>query len=109
MFSKSLVRKSAETKNSHQEKTCNCRVEKDCPLRGKSVVYKATLKTNSKSFRYIGLTKGHFKTRFNAHQNSFRHEKNKLSTELSKKVWELNGNKEEFSILLILSTLLLYK
>ena len=79
MFSKSLVRKSAETKNSHQEKTCNCRVEKDCPLRGnclvKSVVYKATLKTNSKSFRYIGLTKGHFKTRFNAHQNSFRHEK----------------------------------
>ena len=101
-YSKSLVRKSAETKNSHQEKTCNCRVEKDCPLRGnclvKSVVYKATLKTNSKSFRYIGLTEGHFKTRFNAHQNSFRHEKNKLSTELSKKVWELKGNKEEFSI-----------
>lgn len=84
-------------------KTCNCRVSTSCPLGGNclttSVVYEATLVTeNSTSHKYIGLTEGPFKTRFNGHNQTFRHEKHRNSSEISKKVWELKDAGTKFEI-----------
>ena len=72
---------------------CNCRNKAICPINGKclktAVVYEATLQTEEAQFQYIGLTEHTFKARYNAHISSFRNENQRLSTELSKKVWEL--------------------
>ena len=73
---------------------CNCRNKAKCPInKGKclktAVVYGATLQTEEAQYQYIRLTKHTFKARYNAHNSSFRNENQRLSTELSKKVWEL--------------------
>ncbi len=86
-----------EENNVKQTKKCNCKDSKVCPLNGSclesTVVYEATLDTNTaQSYTYIGLTEGTFKSRFYGHSNSFRHENQENSTELSKKVWELKRN-----------------
>ncbi len=67
-----------------------------CPLEGQcladSLVYQATIsckENGSKKFRYIGITEGNFKTRYNNHTASFRNRSNMSKTELSKKFWEL--------------------
>lgn len=86
----------------NKEKTCNCRDKTACPLNNnclqRSVVYEATLNTGNETFTYIGLTEGTFKARFSNHTNSFRHDKYRHSTELSKKVWELKDNNINFAI-----------
>ena len=65
-----------------------------CPLNGKclteSIIYKATIATDISSQAYIGLSGGKFKTRYNNHNKSFKHEKYENETELSKTVWSLN-------------------
>ena len=83
-------------------KTSNCRKQAACPLEGKclteSIIYQATLSSNNKNsqkFRYIGLTEGNFKSRFNGHLQSIRHEKHETATELSKKYWELKRGGSE--------------
>ena len=60
-------------------KTCNCRKQAACPLEGKclteSIIYQATLSSNnenSQKFRYIGLTEGNFKSRYNGHLQLIR-------------------------------------
>ena len=40
-------------------------------------------------YMHDGLTEGTFKKRYNNHTSSFRNEKHKHATELSKYVWEL--------------------
>ena len=78
-------------------KTCNCRKQAACPLEGKCltesiIIYQATLssnKKNSQKSRYIGLTEGNFKSRYNGHLQSIIREKHETATELSKKYWEL--------------------
>ncbi len=82
-------------------KTCNCRTA-PCPLGGKcltqSVIYEATLKTSSDVHTYIGLTEGPFKTRYNGHKQTFRHEKYRSGSEISKKVWELKDMNQNHCI-----------
>ncbi len=84
------------------QRSCNCRDNTNCPLDGKclesSLVYEATLTTEQDSSKYIGLTEGTFKTRYNGHQQSFNHEKYRHSTELSKKAWSLKDVNKEFKI-----------
>ena len=74
-------------------KMCNCRNPTTCPLEGQclksAVIYEATLDTAAAQFKYIGLTENTFKSRYSSHTSSFRHEKLRHSTELSKKVWEM--------------------
>ena len=85
-------------------KECNCRYKESCPLQGKclteSVVYQATVtrKDNQQKETYVGLTEGTFKTRYNNHTSSFRNEKHKHSTELSKYIWQLKQSSVEYSI-----------
>ena len=81
---------------------CNCRSKKDCPLKNqcleKTLVYKALVKTEEKTFTYFGTAEGEFKTRYNNHVSSFQHEKNKNKTELSKKIWDLKRKEKNFEI-----------
>ena len=103
--SKVLANSSEAADTRSDVKTCNCRKSAACPLEGNclanSVIYQATISCNSKNtqhFRYIGLTEGTFKTRYNGHLNSIRHEKNEAATELSKKFWELKRDGKQPSI-----------
>ena len=74
-------------------KECNCIDKNSCPLQKKcltkSVVYEATLTTaTQEKFKYLCLTEGTFKERYNMHKSSFRHELDEQyihSTALSKK------------------------
>ena len=84
---------------------CSCRGgPSSCPLGGgcmvEGVVYCAqvTRLDNNQAESYTGLTGGPFKTRFNQHQNDFRHEKNKHNTCLSKHIWELKHEKIPYKI-----------
>ena len=85
-------------------KSCNCRRPADCPIAGNclrsSVVYQATVTTeDSKADQtYVGLTETSFKTRFANHKSSFNDPSKRLSTELSKHVWNLKEAKLKFRI-----------
>ena len=85
-------------------KACNCRRPADCPIAGNclrsSLVYQATVTTeDSKSDQtYVGLTETSFKTRFANHKSSFNDPNKRLSTELSKHVWNLKEAKLKFGI-----------
>ena len=74
---------------------CNCRYKINCPLQNEcltpQIVYKAIVSNdqNNEVKQYIGLTSNTFKERYNGHNTSFRSEKYRKETELSKYVWEL--------------------
>ena len=98
-----VLKKHGPTNNAQHERHCNCRNPRNCPLRGKcltpSIVYKATVEAGSgEKKNYIGLTGGPFKQRYSNHLSSFRHERYKDATELSKHVWDLKAKSEDFSI-----------
>ena len=99
-----LILKKAETAQPQQDegKTCNCRKKEDCPLNGECLVnevgYQAMVTTRDTKETYIGLTATHFKTRYRNHQMSFRHEKRRNETELSKHLWQLKEENKEFAI-----------
>jgi hypothetical protein len=88
--------------STNEEKMCNCRKPTECPLEGQclqsAVVYEAAVTTKDALYDYIGLTEGTFKTRYSAHASSFKHEKHRTSTELSKKVWELKEDGTPYKI-----------
>ena len=57
-----------------------------------------TVTTGDTKETYIRLTATHFKTRYRNHQMSFRHEKRRNETELSKHLWQLKEENKEFAI-----------
>lgn len=81
---------------------CNCRNKDQCPLDNKcltsSVIYNAQVTTNNATKNYIGLTEGTFKQRFSQHKATFKHRKYTNSTELSKYIWKLRDNNQDFNI-----------
>ena len=83
---------------------CNCRRGRTCPLDGqcqtKGVIYQATVTRDdtNKSETYIGLTENSFKTRFNAHNSSFRNSNNRHATTLSHHIWTLKDNNIPHSV-----------
>ena len=83
---------------SDNNKDCNCRATAICPVDGKcmteSVVYQAVVQRadNNHQESYVGLTANKFKTRYNAHKSSFRHERYRHATTLSQYVWFLKEN-----------------
>ena len=93
-----LQQKQQQIKN--QKRTCNCRGGPgNCPLGGrclaeKSVVYycKVTRLDNNTCEYYTGLTEGAFKYRLYGHNSSFKSNKQKNSTKLSKHIWWLKSN-----------------
>ena len=69
----------------------------NCQVKG--VVYKANVSTEDNGERvYIGLTDNTFKTRYTNHMKSFRNERYKNDTELSKFVWNLRNKGQDFDI-----------
>ena len=82
--------------------TCNCRNKNECPLPGKcqssSVIYQATVETNSGKETYVGLTANTFKTRFSSHKSSFLKEKRKKETTLSKHIWDLKEKNTTYTL-----------
>ena len=54
--------------------------------------------TNNAIKNYIGLTEGTFKQRFSQHKATFKHRKYTNSTELSKYIWKLRDNNQDFNI-----------
>ena len=86
------------------EETCNCRKKDQCPLQNKclstNLIYNDHVETNenAQEMNYIGLTEGTFKQRYNQHNYSFRHSKHANSTELSKYVWNLKDENNEYNI-----------
>ena len=88
-----------ETPNS---KTCNCRSKELCPLQGNclatNIVYNAEVTSQNQRRTYIGLTEPAFKLRYSNHLQSFRHERYKNSTELSKFIWGLKQRNIPYTI-----------
>ena len=62
------------------------------------VVYQATIKTKDTKETYIGLTANQFKARYRNHQMSFRHEKRRNQTKLSKDLWKLKEEGKDFTV-----------
>ena len=87
---------------SHNERPCNCKRTSECPLQQKclqkGVIYEAEVTSETGTYSYVGLTENHFKTRYNAHQSSFRRENARKSTELSKHIWNLKDSDSAFTI-----------
>ncbi len=85
---------------------CTCRDKKTCPLQEecmtKDIVYKATVTTsNTNSTKhYIGITASTFKERYRNHIKSFNHKRYSNDTELSKYIWKLKDNKQDFDMTL---------
>jgi hypothetical protein len=96
------TRQQASKEPSTQDKMCNCRNPTACPMDGQclqsAMIYEATIDTGAAQYKYIGLTENTFKTRYSSHTSSFRHEKLRYSTELSKKVWELHDSNTSHNI-----------
>ena len=95
-----------QQKIKNEKRTCNCRGGKrNCPLGGKclsekSVVYycKVTRLDNNTSEYYTGLTEGPFKYRLYGHNSSFKSQKNKNKTMLSKHIWWLKSNNINYQL-----------
>ena len=88
--------------NHQNDKKCNCRTKADCPLDNnclvKNVIYQATVTTTTATNTYIGLTETEFKTRYRNHVTSFRQDRYRNATELSKYIWDLKDSDTEYNI-----------
>ena len=85
------------------DKNCNCRKPDTCPLAGAcltdNLVYKAEVEADNIDPKvYIGLTEHSFKSRYNGHTSTFRHQKLANSTTLSKYIWDLKDSGTNYRI-----------
>ena len=94
---KAQINKSTRTND--QTKNCNCRKSTACPMDGncsmESVIYQAEVTTPNTKETYIGLCDTTFKLRYRNHVCSFRNERYKHATELSKYIWKALRNATE--------------
>ena len=102
---KNIVTNRTGTKNKTQmtdQSTCNCRRKIECPLRdnclAKSLIYQASVNSETGTETYIGLTANNFKTRFNSHTASFRSNNLRKSTPLSKYIRTLKDSNTNCNI-----------
>ena len=61
-------------------------------------MYKATVRHEKEEKSYYGLAGGAFKDRYRNHVKSFKHEKYKNETQLSKYIWELKKTNNEYKL-----------
>ena len=87
---------------SEEISNCNCRNKNSCPLEGnckeRNIVYQAEVTTPQSKETYIGLCDTTFKERYRNHTCSFRNERYKNATELSKYIWSLKDRKINYEI-----------
>ncbi|KAJ8023971.1 hypothetical protein HOLleu_36562 [Holothuria leucospilota] len=90
------------TSNKTPQQACNCTQKGNCPVNGdcmkKYVVYRADETSKGSTMTYIGMTGGSFKLRYNNHLKSFRHEKYKNETELSKHICNLTRSNSTYDV-----------
>ena len=98
---KVTLEKASHTTDEKKE-ACNCRKNMQCPLEGhclaQNVVYQATVETSTNKETYVGLTQNEFKTRYRNHVASFKNNKLRNATELSKHIWSLKDNNLNYNI-----------
>lgn len=84
------------------DKKCSCQKKDLCPLKGdclqETVVYKATVSTNSGKQTYIGSTELTFKDRFYGHSSDFRHKNNRVKTTLASHIWDCKDKQTEYNV-----------
>jgi len=82
------------------DSNCNCRKPSTCPVDGKyndqNVIYQAATSTSRET--YIGLCGATFKLRYRNLVCSYRKERYKRATELSKYVWSLKDKEIVYNI-----------
>ena len=95
---KSLLSKS---KQSDENKNCNCRNPNACPMDGncndQNIIYLAEITTPTTKETYIGLCDTPFKLRYRNHVCPFKNERYKHATELSKYIWNLKVKQSKAS------------
>ena len=97
---KSVIRKS--TNSDKDKENCNCRKPEICPMDGncnvESIVYQAEVTSQTTKETYIGLCDTAFNLRYRNHTSSFRNERYRNATELSKHVWNLKDKNIQYKI-----------
>ena len=82
--------------------SCNCIIKAECPLPGQcktpTLIYQATVETDTSKETYVGLSAPPFKNRFYGHKGSFTHEERRKETTLSKHIWELKDRNSPFTL-----------
>ena len=72
-----------DTKEGNFRNQANCPLDNKCLTSG--IIYQATVhNSNGRTETSVGLTENSFKTRYNNHQSTFRHQDKQTFTELSK-------------------------
>ena len=91
----------SESKNCNTQGVC----EKGCRAKGKcetsSVVYKATVHVNDKTYYkkvYVGMTEGKLKNRISKHYSDFKYISRKNSTSFTTFIWKLQNENKTFQI-----------
>jgi len=83
-------------------KNCNCRNPETCPMDGncneQGIIYQAEISTPTANETYIGQCDTTFKLRYRNHMCSFRNERYKHATELSKFIWSLKDKNVKYTI-----------
>ena len=91
------LKSSDETK-----KLCNCCNRTSCPLDRNcnvtNIIYQAEVTTPESKETYIGLCDTTSKERYRNHTCSFRNERYRNVTELSKHIWDLKDRKLSYEI-----------
>ena len=95
---KAQIKKSDPTNDSN----CKCRNSSMCPMDGKcndqNMIYQAEVTTTTSRETYIGLCDTTFKLRYRNHVCSFKNERYKHATELSKYIWSLKDKSIPYNI-----------
>ena len=98
---KAQINKSVPT-NDTIDSNCNCRNSTMCPMDGKcndqNMIYQAEVTAPTSRETYIGLCDTTFKLRCRNHVCSFKNERYKHATELSKSIWSLKDKNISYNI-----------
>ena len=88
--------------NKEQQRPCNCRIKNECPMNGDclatNIIYKAEVTYDNSISTYYGQCEGEFKSRYNNHTKSFRHNKHRNDTALSKLIWSLKDENKAYDL-----------
>ena len=97
---KTVISKS--TNSDKEKKNCNCRKPETCPMDGncnvEGIIYQAEVTSQTTKETCIGLCDTSFKLRYRNHTSSFRNERYRNATELSKHVWNLKDRNIQYNI-----------
>ena len=86
------------------KKTCNCKIQNDCPVQNKclekEVIYQASVtRTDTGEIQtYVGLTSNTFKARWANLKTSFNLTSHENETRLSTYIWELKRKNVNFEL-----------